>query len=45
MAFSEAKKLLILNKGLLLVLSIPEQSTTFSRICPQKSFYATEGVP
>jgi hypothetical protein len=44
MAFSEGKKLLILNKGLL-VWSIPEQSTTFSRICPQKSFYAREGAP
>jgi hypothetical protein len=44
MAFSEVKKLLILNKGLL-VLSIPEQSTIFSRIYPQKSFYAREAAP
>jgi hypothetical protein len=35
MAFSEGKKLLILNKGLL-VLSIPEQNTIFSRFYPQK---------
>jgi hypothetical protein len=44
MAFSQGKKLLIFNKGLL-VESILEQNTIFSRIYPQKSFYAREGAP